>query len=412
MRAAELAAGWRRPENWTPRAARDCLGAMRRCSVVFVAFALACGSSAPSDPDGGPDAATSAPAASTVIPSAAAPSTTSAPVVGPRIAVPAGVVLAGSRPGTPWRRPAWEADLAPIDVPAFEIDRRAEADPGRADARRVTAEVAAATCSARGARLCDELEWERACEGDAHRSLPTAGSWADCAAHPEGCTSGFGAVAQGVLAPEWTRSGDRYVLRGARVDQDEPLHRCDARTPLETPEGREGAVRCCYGPAPSLAYPERRGGLPFTPLEIDLETLRAAMRSTPELAPYADDFTPFDTATAERAYTRADLVVDDVIRARLAAGPLLWSPANGERAWLFAGTSGEDTLIAVLYPLDGPEGAVVHGASFVFRERVPVAITPVPRERESVAWATAVGRAGESGFVRFDEDGVIRIVGQ
>lgn len=388
---------------------------MRRCSVVLVAFALACGS-ASGGVDAGGDAAlvstAAAPVASTapstVTPTPTAPSASRSP----RIAVPAGVVLAGSRPGTPWRRPAWEADLAPIDVPAFEIDRRADADPGRADARRVTAEVAAATCSARGARLCDELEWERACEGDEHRSLPTAGSWADCAAHPESCTSAFGAVAQGVTAPEWTRSGDHFVLRGARVDQDGPLHRCDARAPLETTEGREGAVRCCYGAAPSLSYPERRGGMPFTPLEIDLETLRAAMRSTPELAPYADDFTPFDTASAERAYTRADLVVDDVIRARLAAGPLLWSPANGERAWLFAGTSGDETLIAVLYPLDGPEGAVVHGASFVFRERVPVAITPVPRERESVAWATAVGRAGESGFVRYDEDGVIRIVGQ
>ncbi len=383
---------------------------MRRCSVVVVAFALACGS-APSDPDGGADAAASVPSASAVIPTAPTPpsAAAAAPSVGPRVAVPARIVLAGSHA---LAAPGVGGGPRAARRAAFEIDRRAEADPGRADPRRVTAEVAAATCSARGARLCDELEWERACEGDEHRALPTVGSWADCAAHPESCTSAFGALAQGVLAPEWTRSGDRYVLRGARVDQDGPFHRCDARMPLETTEGREGAVRCCYGAAPSLAYPERRGGMPFTPLAMDLETLRAAMRSTPELAPYADDFALFDTAAAERAYTRADLVVDDVIRARLAAGPLLWSPTNGERAWLFAGTSGEDTLIAVLYPLDGPEGAVVHGASFVFRERVPVAITPVPRERESVAWATAVGRAGESGFVRFDEDGVIRIVGQ
>jgi len=67
----------------------------------------------------------------------------------------------------------------------------------------------------------------------------------------------------------------------------------------------------------------------------------------------------------------------------------------------------------VLYPLDDPSGRVVHGASFVFRgEHVPVALTPVPRERTSIAWTTAVGRVGEGGVVRLDEDGVLRIVSQ
>lgn len=383
-----------------------------RARMLVAILLAACGGPASSAPDAGADAAVErARATSSAEPTtrASAPTSTS-----PRVQVAQGTVLAGSRPGTPWRRPSVEADLAPIQVPAFEIDRRADTREGRADPEHVSVADAEGFCATRGGRLCDELEWERACEGDAHVSLPTAmGDYAACAAHPDRCVGATGVVAQGVLAPEWTRSGERYVLRGGRVDQDAPFHRCDARVPLNDTRDREGAVRCCYGPPPSLAYPPPRGGLPFAPLDLPLDQLRAAMRSTPELAPWADAFTPFDLAAAERAYTRADLAVDDTLRARLAPGPLLWSPANGERAWIVAGESGEDTLIAVLYPLDGPEGAVVHAASFVFRgEHVPVAITPVPRERTSVTWSTAVGRAGENGVVRLDEDGVIRIVAQ
>lgn len=377
--------------------------------MVLAILLAACGGSAAPLPDAGADAFVSR---------ASPPTTTvsipSSPHDVRRIAVAAGTVLAGSRPGTAWRRPNVEADLAPMEVPAFGIDRRVDTAEGRADPLRLSAAAAVAACTARGARLCDELEWERACEGDAHLPWPTVtGDFAACAREPERCASATGVIAAGVLAPEWTRSGDRFVLRGARDDQEAPMHRCDARTPLNDASDREGAVRCCYGPAPTLVYPAPRTSAPFAPLDISVDALRVAMRSTPELAAWADDFTPFDVATAERAYTRADLLVDDTIRARLAPGPLLWSPANGERAWLVAGESGDDTLIVVLYPLDAPSGAVVHGASFVFRgEHVPVAITPVPRERLSVAWSTAVGRAGESGFVRLDEDGVIRIVAQ
>jgi hypothetical protein len=65
----------------------------------------------------------------------------------------------------------------------------------------------------------------------------------------------------------------------------------------------------------------------------------------------------------------------------------------------------------VLYPLD--DDTVIHGASFVFtNEHLPVALTPVPQERASVSWTTRAGTSGESGFVRFDDDAVMRIVGQ
>jgi len=336
----------------------------------------------------------------------------SAPILGAHVSIAAGRVLAGSRPGTPLRRTALEADLAPIDVPAFEIDRRAVPIDGRTDPQRTSAADAAASCAARSGRLCDELEWERACEGEAHVALPTAsGDLAACIARPETCVGAMGLLAQGVLAPEWTTSGGAWVLRGARADQDASFHRCDARTPLADPSDREGAIRCCYGPAPALAYPPVRSGPPFAPLAISVDALRAALASTEELAPWAGAFEPFDVDEAAGAYARADVVADETVRARLAPGPLAWSPAHGEIAWVLAGRSGADTLIAVLYPLDG--GGVVHGASFVFRgEQVPVAMTAVPRERTSISWSTAVGRPGESGSIRLDPDGIVRIVGQ
>jgi hypothetical protein len=375
---------------------------MRAPSLAFLAL-VACGSGPTTSPaDAGTDAFVPAPIA-------AAPSSAPASRPSARVAIPAGTVLAGSRPGTPYRRPSLEADLVALAVPAFDIDRHPARAADRSDPLRVSADAAARTCAAAGARLCDELEWERACEGDAHHAFAGDVPFETCVARPSECVASTGVVAPGIEAPEWTLGAEGYVLRGARMDQLAPLHRCDARTPLASPIDRDAAVRCCTGPRPSIPYPTPSASPPFASLTISTDALRAALATVPQLAPYAAAFDPYDRTDAERVYARADLIVDETSRARLADGPLLWSPAQGELVWLLAGRSGPHAILAALYPL--ADGSVIHAASFVFDdEAIPIALTPVPQTRREVSWTTSVGTAGESGAVRLDEDGVVRAI--
>src|SRR4051812_5345352 len=107
-----------------------------RARMLLAILLAACGAAPAGPGDAGSDAAR------VQLPRAPASALPAATVSGPRVAIPRGTVLAGSRPGTPWRRPSLEADLAAIDVPGFEIDRRADTSAGRADPERVSARAA------------------------------------------------------------------------------------------------------------------------------------------------------------------------------------------------------------------------------------------------------------------------------
>jgi len=87
-----------------------------------------------------------------------------------RVSVPEGTLLAGSRPGLTERRPSVEADLEPVSVAAFDIDRLPYPnDPARPAEPAATRAEAQRLCAAQGRRLCEELEWERACRGTTSR---------------------------------------------------------------------------------------------------------------------------------------------------------------------------------------------------------------------------------------------------
>ena len=109
-------------------------------------------------------------AASSATPSASSSAASHKPVAQPRaselVAIPGGTLRAGSTPGDPGRVPELEPKNQEVELGPFSIDRLPYPnDPGqpallgqaRDDARRL--------CAERGARLCTELEWERACKG-------------------------------------------------------------------------------------------------------------------------------------------------------------------------------------------------------------------------------------------------------
>jgi hypothetical protein len=146
----------------------------------------------------------------------------------------------------------------------------------------------------------------------------------------------------------------------------------------------------------------------FVDVTMALDELRSALRSVPELAPWADGFEPYDATDGDRALARGNATRGALQGWELANGPFRWSPAQGDEALVVAGRSGEDTLIAVLYPRPG-EG-YWHGGSFVLEhERAPIAITRTPPSREELLWTACQGCGGESGAIRLGEDGVIRI---
>lgn len=341
---------------------------------------------------------------------------------GARVAIPAGTVLAGSRPGTSGRRPSREADLVSVPIAAFEIDRVPLRAPGAAMPLLASSRAeAATTCSARGGRLCTELEWERACEGDEHHAFLTGPSLdiEGCTLDLLACTSPFGVSAMGIERPEWTASdlepslvavGASAVVRGARFDQPVETHRCDARGAL-APISEVGAgVRCCYGGAPNeAAYPATTNHAPYRAAELDTNAIRAVLATIPELSAYAGDFDPHGVEEGDRALARGNAVRDALAGWELAEGPFFWSPTAGDELLVFSGEGGGSTIIAALYRMS--DGSYLHGASFVLDgELAPVAISHTPPSRSELRWTACFGCGGESGVIRLDEDQVVRVI--
>jgi hypothetical protein len=387
--------------------------------AVLGAPSMGCGS-APVDAgeDGGARALAAPPLPATAPVVAASPPS---PTLARQVDVPAGAVRAGSAPGTAFRRPAREADEVEVELPAFGIDRHPYPNEPLAAPLLVTSRAeATARCVERGARLCTELEWERACEGDAHHSFPGGERYdADlCSRDPGACASSFGVRRLGETAHEWTaselapelvRRGRSAVLRGARADAPADQHRCAARV-FEPPEASAAAAfRCCHGPAPEVAYPTPSRARDFEDLPASPELLRGVLRTVPELAELAEGFEPYGLAEAERALACAGVDHAALAGWELAPGPFAWSPTEGEETWVLAGRSAGSTLVAVLYVRPGERFS--HAASFVLDgETLPVAIARTPPSRGELQWSACWGRAGEGGVIRLGDDARIRVL--
>lgn len=371
---------------------------------------------------GAPDAGGSAPVSEAVEARAQAEAPVEAPAVehaplaaGDEVLVEAGTVRAGSRPGTEGRDPRREADLVPVEIPAFHIDRLPYPnDPGEPPRTGVTRTEAAELCEAQGKRLCTELEWERACKGDT--TLEYAGGddfdVEGCGLDPLSCASPLDVVQMGVTTFEWTASDvsrhlgtDVYsaVLRGGRATDPAPEHRCGARHALAPDDaGPSIGFRCCRGAMPELTYPDEPARRVFREREVEPDRLREILRSVPELARFADGFRQFDAAQIDRALARGDHTRESV-QWNFPEQVLVWSPVAGEEIWVFAGTDGTSSLVAALYPM--PDGTFVHGASFVLRdEPAPIALAWDWGSRDEVLWSACWSCTGEGGAVAFRDD--------
>ena len=181
------------------------------------------------------------------------------------------------RAGTPADRAPRVADEEPAGAPAemggFYIDMLPYPnEPGAIPTSNVTHDEAEQLCTAKGKRLCTELEWERACKGpdnasyeygDTYRaSACGTGVAPEEAAHrPAGehalCKSGFGVADMHGGVWEWTDSAwgrgakgpSLGVLRGGNAVAGELVGRC--ANAIGRPTGKRQptmGLRCCAGP--------------------------------------------------------------------------------------------------------------------------------------------------------------------
>jgi hypothetical protein len=301
---------------------------------------------------------------------------------GPMTEIAAGTARAGSPPGSPDRDPTREADLVPIQLGAFAIDRAPFPNAAAAQAQPKTYAAASAACEQLGKCLCSELEWEHACNASG--------------------VSAFGAGAR-----EWTLSDGEGPLAGARGGAGPRPARCGARATVE--RTGELAFRCCRGPVQSAAYPSPvatpASELGAKAAALSMQDLQKALSAVPELTALAPRFEPFTSSDADAALRRGKRSRDGITAWTFLPSVTAWTPAANEELVVLAGRSQKQTLIAVLYALG--DGTYAHAASAILREpdaTVALAqrvVDPTPRE---LLWTSCYGCPNEGGAIRYGDD--------
>ena len=339
---------------------------------------------------------------------------------GLELAVPAGTLRLGSPTGSADRDPSREADDVTVEVPAFHIDAWPHPnDPALPVTTGVSRTEAARLCEKEGKRLCSEMEWERACKGDANASYPGAEPFeaARCASEPARCATPFGVLAMGALGREWTRDdakggvGDpmrKAVVRGAARDALPRFHRCAARDGA-TSDSRSDTLtfRCCRGEAPTLPYPSETEKAPFE--EASLEEVRNVLAAMPETRELASQFHLFTHDDRTRSLQAAGYSRGGVAPWQVAEKPLRWRPVRGEELVIVTGDTPHGAVLVAYYPLAG--GKTLFAGSYETKGEHNALIVAykidVPGE---VLFSSCWGCGGEGGAIQLGEDRRVQIV--
>lgn len=388
--------------------------------LCCVAFALACKKSPPAATDAGIDGASEASAAPvegdasfTSAAAALAPTNVEAvttraladaPRSGQTIDIAAGKHVSGSTPGDDGREPAVEPALVDVAMTAFSIDALPYPnDPSVPAKTGVTVDDARRLCSERGARLCTELEWERACKGPEGDAFASGKAWnAECEKEPARCASGFGARAMGTLS-EWT--GSRWV--DAEGGETTPVvrggaHRCASRA-----KGSSGiGFRCCRGNenAAKIGPIEFKAG--FRKTGFDPDKLGKIFAQVPELARIGTDIRYFNEGDVKNMIARSGAAHEDV---QFATAPVLWTPERGAEILVATGRGKSASFVVALWTLPGEKYRF--GSSFVMlNDLTPVALAYNAKNRKELQWTSCWGCAGEQGSVSYRDDHRVVIV--
>jgi hypothetical protein len=332
------------------------------------------------------------------------------------VVVPAGKFLAGSVPGDEGRDPTLEPVAMTYDLPAFSIDALPyPGKPGEPPKTGITQAEAARLCSDRGARLCTELEWERACKGPNGDPFSAGAAWdPTCAKTPEQCVSGFGVRSMGAALEEWTASvvldggPKKIAVRGAPGGAAAAAHRCAARKATDgSVSGRPIGFRCCAGPAPSVSIAAIEQAATFRRSPMEAGKLGEIFNGIPELSRLRGGVRFFkDSELAD---------VTDGAKSPPGAGwtttgePIVWSPVAGTELLVVTGKSKGGAFVVALHRLEGDRYRLASSMVFA-NEQGPILLAYQGNVRREIVWTMAWGSAGEGGAITYRDDHRVVIV--
>jgi hypothetical protein len=332
-------------------------------------------------------------------------------------AIPAGTLRAGSTPGDPGRVPELEAKNQEVQLGPFSMDRLPYPnDPTQPALLGETRDEARRLCAERSARLCTEVEWERACKGPKQDDYPSGVIWdPSCTAGSQACATGFDVLGLGTTAGEWvandvTLDDKRLaVVRGAGIKAPATDHRCAARHPTEaSTQSQDIGFRCCQGAPNAAVVSEPKQGPIFTKVKLTAEELEQALAADPAGKPLAHDIKFFHEP--EGANTVVSRGPGDKKGFDFTVAPLLWNPVPGAEILLVAARSGDTTsFVAAFHVLPG--GKYRLASTFTLEnEPGPVALAYTPDIRPRVHFSTCWGCPGETGKALFRKPETVVIV--
>jgi hypothetical protein len=334
-----------------------------------------------------------------------------------RAEVPAGTLRSGSTPGDPGRIPELEAKDQEVELGPYGIDVLPYPnDPAQPPLLGKTRDEARRLCAEQSARLCSELEWERACKGPKQDPYPSGVIWdPSCTAGAKACASGFDVLGLGTVAGEWVNNEltvddkRRGIVRGAAKAAPSTEHRCAARHPTDAnTQSQDIGFRCCHGAPNAAVVSEPKQGAIFTKTKLSAEELERALAADPAGKALAHDIKFF--REPDGANTVVSRGPGDKKGFDFTVAPLLWNPAPGAEFLLVAARSGENTsFVAAFHVLPGNQYRLA--STFVLQgEPGPVALAYSPDIKPRVHFSTCWGCPGETGKALFRKPETVVIV--
>jgi hypothetical protein len=355
-------------------------------------------------------------------PAASAPlrAPTQAPIANELIDIPGGAFLAGELPGQPGREPEIEPRRFEIELGPFQIDRLPYPnDPIKPALTGVTRDEARKLCAARDARLCTELEWERACKGPASDRYLSGAEWAPlCSAEPAKCASGFDVLAIGAALREWVASdvvfADRSkprqaVLRGAPAGAPAQEHRCARRRGIDAGARADDiGFRCCKGAPNAATVPEPELLPAFEKASLSAADLEKLLSKNPVTQVLAKDVKYFREPEAAR--TVVSRGPGDTKGFEFTVLPLLWRPVAGAEYLVVSARSGERSSFVLAFYVVGKDEYELAASFRMQNEPGPVALAYSQSIRPRLHFSTCWGCPGESGRLLYRPPDSVSIV--
>ncbi len=330
-----------------------------------------------------------------------------AAAAGTLIDIAAGEFASGSTPGDEGRDPSIEPALVPATLGAYAIDALPYPnDPHVPFTTGVSIDEASRLCRDRGERLCNELEWERACKGPDSDAFATGPRWNPaCEKDGKRCASAFRVRALGTIAEltssrfPSTEGGDGApVLRGGAGAA--PSHRCAARSRAAAASTSNAGFRCCKGATNDVRIAPIESRPAFKKTNLEPAQLAKIFAQAPELLRLGADLRYFTEGDVRAMTTRGGAAHEGIT---FLTSPVLWSPEPGAELLVATGRGKTMSFVVALWTL--PNDRYRFGSALLMlNDLSPVALAFETSRRKELRWTSCWGCNGEQGLVSYRPD--------